>query len=83
MAVLLPGADATTLALTIVNLAIATVYASDHYFTAEQKAGKVSTFDGSTGWHRALQNASTRTTQHASQQGHRGRDRRPGLRRAR
>ncbi len=54
VAVLLPGADATTLALTIVNLAIATVYASDPHFTAEQKAGKV-TFDGSTGWHRALQ----------------------------
>jgi raffinose/stachyose/melibiose transport system substrate-binding protein len=54
VAMLLPGANSSTLHALLMSLAVATVYGKDPHFNAELKAGTVS-FDGSPGWHQALQ----------------------------
>jgi raffinose/stachyose/melibiose transport system substrate-binding protein len=54
VAVLLAGANTSATAGLVVDLAVDTVYGPDPHFTAEQKAGSA-TFDGSAGWHTALQ----------------------------
>jgi raffinose/stachyose/melibiose transport system substrate-binding protein len=48
------GGNAAALSLLVQDLAVATVYGKDRHWTAEQKAGTV-TFDGTAGWHQALQ----------------------------
>ncbi len=53
-AVFLPGLNAANLQLFVEDLAIPYVYGPDKHWAAEQKAGTVS-FEGSAGWHRALQ----------------------------
>src|SRR3974390_2925736 len=50
---ILPGASSTTETL-LMSLAVATVYGKDSHWNAELKAGTVS-FDGTPGWHVALQ----------------------------
>jgi raffinose/stachyose/melibiose transport system substrate-binding protein len=54
VALTLDGAQAGDLDMDIVDLAVATVYGKDKQFLAEQKAGTV-TFEGTPGWHEALQ----------------------------
>ena len=54
VAVLFPGGSATSLNLFLSDLAVPAVYAKDKHWTAELKAG-TSTFDGTAGWHQALQ----------------------------
>ena len=54
VALVLDGANQGDLALDIFDLAATTVYAKDKHWPAELKAGAV-TFDGTPGWHRALQ----------------------------
>jgi raffinose/stachyose/melibiose transport system substrate-binding protein len=54
VALLLPGGSVAFVTFLIVNLAVVTVYGKDKHFTEELKAGKV-TFDGTPGWHQALQ----------------------------
>jgi raffinose/stachyose/melibiose transport system substrate-binding protein len=54
VAMLLPGANSPTVHALVMSLAVATVYGKDPHFNAELKAGTVS-FDGSPGWHQALQ----------------------------
>jgi raffinose/stachyose/melibiose transport system substrate-binding protein len=51
---LLDGAGPADFANLIVDLAVATVYGNDKSWAAELKAGTVS-FDGTPGWHQALQ----------------------------
>jgi raffinose/stachyose/melibiose transport system substrate-binding protein len=53
-ALYLPGTAQSTMQLFVEGLAIPYVYGPDKHWAAEQKAGTV-TFDGSAGWHRALQ----------------------------
>ena len=53
-AVILAGGSAAPVRGLIVTLAVATVYGKDKHWNQELKAGKV-TFDGSIGWHLALQ----------------------------
>lgn len=53
-AVFLPGLNTQTVQQFVEDLAIPYVYGPDKHWAAEQRAGKVS-FDGSAGWHRALQ----------------------------
>ena len=53
-AVILPGADSTSVKTLLTDLAVATVYGKDKQWAGEQRAGTV-TFDGSSGWHQALQ----------------------------
>ena len=52
--VLLAGANATSIQLLVTDLAAATLYGKDSHWTSELKAGRV-TFDGTSGWHEALQ----------------------------
>ena len=53
-AVLVAGGNAINLQILIVDLAAATVYGKDKHWAAKQEAGTV-TFDGTPGWHQALQ----------------------------
>jgi raffinose/stachyose/melibiose transport system substrate-binding protein len=48
------GGDGSTISRLVQGLAVAPVYGTDKEWTAELKAGKVS-FDGTPGWHQALQ----------------------------
>ena len=48
------GASAIEVTSLLVNLAVATVYGKDTHWVAKQKAG-TATFDGTAGWHQALQ----------------------------
>jgi raffinose/stachyose/melibiose transport system substrate-binding protein len=57
VALIWPGGDVTSFSLLVQDLAVATVYGNDRHWTTEQKAGTV-TFDGSAGWHQALQEVS-------------------------
>jgi raffinose/stachyose/melibiose transport system substrate-binding protein len=54
VALIWAGGNAVALSLFVQDLAVATVYGTDRRWTTKQKAGSV-TFDGSTGWHQALQ----------------------------
>jgi raffinose/stachyose/melibiose transport system substrate-binding protein len=54
VAMLLAGANLSAMHAVVMSLAVATVYGKDPHFNAELKAGTVS-FDGSPGWHQALQ----------------------------
>jgi raffinose/stachyose/melibiose transport system substrate-binding protein len=54
VALLLDGAGPGDFANLIVDIAVATVYGRDKSWVAEQRAGKAS-FDGTPGWHQALQ----------------------------
>jgi raffinose/stachyose/melibiose transport system substrate-binding protein len=54
VALVLDGASQSSLAADIFDLAATTVYAKDKHWLAELKAG-TATFDGSPGWHQALQ----------------------------
>jgi ABC-type glycerol-3-phosphate transport system substrate-binding protein len=58
VAVLLPGGSAISVNLLMEDLAVPNVYAKDKLWPAELKAGSV-TFDGTAGWHQALQELST------------------------
>ena len=51
---LFPGASLVGVASLLTNMAVATVYGQDKHWAAKLKAGKTS-FDGSPGWHQALQ----------------------------
>jgi raffinose/stachyose/melibiose transport system substrate-binding protein len=53
-AVFLPGLNPPTVQLFVEDLAVPYVYGPDKHWAAEQRAGTV-TFDGTAGWHRALQ----------------------------
>jgi raffinose/stachyose/melibiose transport system substrate-binding protein len=53
-AIVLPGASATSVSRLIADLAVANVYGKDQRWAGELRAGKV-TFDGTAGWHQALQ----------------------------
>jgi raffinose/stachyose/melibiose transport system substrate-binding protein len=53
-AVIFQGASGASVGSLIEDLAVATVYGKNRRWTTELKAGKVS-FDGSPGWHQALQ----------------------------
>src|SRR5579871_709221 len=53
-ALLFGGGSAINVANLIVELAVATVYGKDAQWAGDLKAGKVS-FDGTPGWHQALQ----------------------------
>jgi raffinose/stachyose/melibiose transport system substrate-binding protein len=54
VAVIWDGGNAVGVSSLVTGLAAATVYAKDSHWTDELKAGTV-TFDGTTGWHQALQ----------------------------
>ncbi len=54
VAVLFPGGSSVALDLFLSDLAVPNVYAKDKHWTADLKAGSV-TFDGTAGWHQALQ----------------------------
>lgn len=54
VALFLPGAGTTSVQNLIVDLAVATLYGQDKQWAAKLKAGSV-TFDGTPGWHEALQ----------------------------
>jgi raffinose/stachyose/melibiose transport system substrate-binding protein len=51
---LLPGAGAVFVTYLIASLAVATVYGKDKHWARDLRAGRV-TFEGTPGWHRALQ----------------------------
>ena len=53
-AVIFGGADVTEVQYLVTELAVANVYGQDPHWAAELRAGKVS-FDGTSGWQRALQ----------------------------
>src|SRR5262249_12699701 len=53
-AVVFAGQSKTRVAELILGLAVATVYGKDPHWAGKLRAGKV-TFDGSRGWHQALQ----------------------------
>jgi raffinose/stachyose/melibiose transport system substrate-binding protein len=54
-ALIFDGASGVGVSVLVTDLAVATLYGKDKHWNAELKAGKVS-FDGSPGWHHALQN---------------------------
>jgi raffinose/stachyose/melibiose transport system substrate-binding protein len=54
VAVAMSGANATSVSFLLVDLAASTVYAADSHWTADLRAGKT-TFEGTPGWHEALQ----------------------------